>query len=266
MWVLITKLRATNSIESKQYQKAHKALWVLIPLLGIGYIMVLVTPTHPTAKLIFQYLQAILVSTQGFTVAVLYCFCNGEVRTSLRHHFQRIQIQRTLRYGEGYASQSSGHYRSSMSTFSHHSFAHRASNRGSSKSNVKNPTNSIKTNNTNNKNNNNNNNNNNDNINGNNHSNILMENSTKKHHQKNDETNGTNIRMDSILKIAECDDELTKRSLIVDETNRIDELRQIQVPVESNPDRIESIKNYRYHSIPTSAEDEDEEMADNETL
>ncbi|CAG2168296.1 unnamed protein product [Oppiella nova] len=114
MWVLITKLRAATTAESKQYRlilgikiydlivnrKAAKALLVLIPLLGVAYMLVLVTPTHRTAKLIFQYLQAILVSTQGFTVAVLYCFCNGEVRNSVRHHFERFKLRRTLRGGE----------------------------------------------------------------------------------------------------------------------------------------------------------------------
>nr|XP_046920088.1 diuretic hormone receptor-like isoform X2 [Dermatophagoides farinae] len=99
MWVLITKLRSSNSIESKQRRKAAKALLVLIPLLGVGYMLVLVTPTHPTAKWVFQYSQAVLVSTQGFTVAVLYCFCNGEVRNSLRNHFQRFRLRRTLQYG-----------------------------------------------------------------------------------------------------------------------------------------------------------------------
>ncbi|XP_054167743.1 diuretic hormone receptor-like [Oppia nitens] len=100
MWVLITKLRAATSAESKQYRKAAKALLVLTPLLGVAYMLVLVTPTHRTAKVIFHYLQALLVSTQGFTVAVLYCFCNGEVRNSVRHHFERFKLRRTLRGGE----------------------------------------------------------------------------------------------------------------------------------------------------------------------
>ncbi|CAG2121496.1 unnamed protein product, partial [Medioppia subpectinata] len=66
--------------------KAAKALLVLTPLLGVAYMLVLVTPTHRTAKLIFQYLQAILVSTQ--------------VRNSVRHHFERFKLRRTLRGGE----------------------------------------------------------------------------------------------------------------------------------------------------------------------
>lgn len=74
MWVLITKLRSSNSIESKQRRKAAKALLVLIPLLGVGYMLVLVTPTHPTAKWVFQYSQAVLVSTQVIDLIFFHLF------------------------------------------------------------------------------------------------------------------------------------------------------------------------------------------------
>ncbi|GFX41806.1 diuretic hormone receptor [Trichonephila clavipes] len=115
MWVLITKLRAATSVESKQYRnpiksnrhnysnyyvtKAAKALLVLIPLLGVTYIVVIVTPTHRTARVVFAYAQALLLSTQGFTVAVLYCFMNGEVQKSVRHHFEQWKDQRGLGSG-----------------------------------------------------------------------------------------------------------------------------------------------------------------------
>ncbi|GFY47327.1 diuretic hormone receptor, partial [Trichonephila inaurata madagascariensis] len=78
MWVLITKLRATNTVESEQYRKAAKALLVLIPLLGVTYILVIATPNHRTGEVIFTFIQATLLSIQGFIVAVLYCFLNGE--------------------------------------------------------------------------------------------------------------------------------------------------------------------------------------------
>ncbi|GIX71640.1 diuretic hormone receptor [Caerostris extrusa] len=115
MWVLITKLRAATSVESKQYRnqlnsnkhnvsnhymkKAAKALLVLIPLLGVTYIVVIVTPAHRTARVVFSYAQALLLSTQGFTVAVLYCFMNGEVQKSVRHHFEQWKDQRGLGNG-----------------------------------------------------------------------------------------------------------------------------------------------------------------------
>lgn len=110
MWVLITKLRAANTVESRQYRKAAKALLVLLPLLGVTYILVIWTPTHKTARVIFTYLQITLLSTQGFNVAVLYCFLNGEVRKSVRHHLERWKTARALKRG--------GRRRSSTSRFS----------------------------------------------------------------------------------------------------------------------------------------------------
>ncbi|XP_042150281.1 diuretic hormone receptor [Ixodes scapularis] len=97
MWVLITKLRAATTLETQQYRKAAKALLVLIPLLGVTYILVIWTPSHKTARIIFTYLQITLLSTQGFTVAVLYCFFNGEVRSTIRHHLERWRASRALR-------------------------------------------------------------------------------------------------------------------------------------------------------------------------
>ncbi|GFS48092.1 diuretic hormone receptor [Trichonephila inaurata madagascariensis] len=79
--------------------KAAKALLVLIPLLGVTYIVVIVTPAHRTARVVFAYAQALLLSTQGFTVAVLYCFMNGEVQKSVRHHFEQWKDQRGLGSG-----------------------------------------------------------------------------------------------------------------------------------------------------------------------
>lgn len=110
MWVLITKLRAATSVESKQYRKAAKALLVLIPLLGITYVVVIVTPTQKLAKVIFTYLQATLLSTQGLTVAILYCFLNAEVRNTLRHHLERWKTQR----GFGRTTRHSLTYRTSL--------------------------------------------------------------------------------------------------------------------------------------------------------
>lgn len=96
MFVLITKLRASTSIESRQYRKAAKALLVLIPLLGLTYVLLLVIPASGNAKVVFTYLQATLYSTQGLLVAVLYCFLNGEVRQCLRLHLTRWRTHRLL--------------------------------------------------------------------------------------------------------------------------------------------------------------------------
>lgn len=100
MWVLITKLRATNTVESEQYRKAAKALLVLIPLLGVTYILVIATPDHRTGEVVFTFIQATLLSIQGFIVAVLYCFLNGEVQNSLRHRFERWKIRQAINRGQ----------------------------------------------------------------------------------------------------------------------------------------------------------------------
>ncbi|CAL1300241.1 unnamed protein product [Larinioides sclopetarius] len=103
MWVLITKLRATNTVESEQYRKAAKALLVLIPLLGVTYILVIATPNHRTGEVIFTFIQATLLSIQGFIVAVLYCFLNGEVQNSIGHRLERWKIRRAVQKGQHHA-------------------------------------------------------------------------------------------------------------------------------------------------------------------
>ncbi|XP_053211117.1 diuretic hormone receptor-like [Panonychus citri] len=101
IYVLVTKTRASEtSQEFQQYRRAVKALLVLTPLLGIAYILLLVTPDSNNAKIIYTYIHATLNSTQGFTVAVLYCFLNSEVRNSLRYHIERWRNVRTLRHGD----------------------------------------------------------------------------------------------------------------------------------------------------------------------
>ena len=63
--MLITKLRSTNSAETQQYKKATKALLVLLPLLGVTYILVIAPPTdYGVLAQVFAYLQAVLISTQ----------------------------------------------------------------------------------------------------------------------------------------------------------------------------------------------------------
>ncbi|EEC09757.1 hypothetical protein IscW_ISCW007036, partial [Ixodes scapularis] len=101
MWVLITKLKAATTAESQQYRKAAKALLVLIPLLGVTYILVIWKPTQKEARAIFTYLQVALLPTQGFTVAVLYCFMNGDVRKAVRHHVEQWQTMRAVKKSNG---------------------------------------------------------------------------------------------------------------------------------------------------------------------
>lgn len=104
MWVLITKLRAATTAESQQYRKAAKALLVLIPLFGIPYVIFIIAPKHGIIAQIITYTRAISLSTQGFTVAVIYCFLNGEVRNTLRHHIDRWRATHHMEGAPRYSS------------------------------------------------------------------------------------------------------------------------------------------------------------------
>nr|XP_023011703.1 diuretic hormone receptor-like [Leptinotarsa decemlineata] len=97
MWVLITKLRSANTLETQQYHKAAKALLVLMPLLGITYVITIYAPTPDRASInVFECTRAVLLSTQGFTVALFYCFLNTEVQNTLRHHIETWKTRRSL--------------------------------------------------------------------------------------------------------------------------------------------------------------------------
>lgn len=62
--MLITKLRSANTAETRQYRKASKALLVLIPLLGITYLVVLTGPNDGFGRSVFDVCRALLLSTQ----------------------------------------------------------------------------------------------------------------------------------------------------------------------------------------------------------
>ena len=69
--VLITKLRSANTVETRQYRKASKALLVLIPLLGLTYLVVMAGPNEGVGSHIFVIARAFLLSTQVSFALVL---------------------------------------------------------------------------------------------------------------------------------------------------------------------------------------------------
>ncbi|XP_078254516.1 corticotropin-releasing factor receptor 2 [Rhinoraja longicauda] len=96
--ILMTKLRASSTSETMQYRKAVKAILVLLPLLGITYILFFVDPGKDDISYVaFLYFNSFLQSFQGFFVSVFYCFLNGEVRTAVRKRWHRWQDNHMLR-------------------------------------------------------------------------------------------------------------------------------------------------------------------------
>ncbi|KAK0145010.1 Calcitonin gene-related peptide type 1 receptor [Merluccius polli] len=104
--VLITKLKVTHQAESSLYMKAVRATLILIPLLGIQFILLPYKPQGHSE--VFQYVMSIFMHYQGLLVATIFCFFNGEVQTVLRRHWnqQRMQFGGTFANAEVFRSAS----------------------------------------------------------------------------------------------------------------------------------------------------------------
>nr|CDS27793.1 diuretic hormone receptor [Hymenolepis microstoma] len=76
--------------------KSLKACLMLIPLLGIPQVIFIV-PYHPSVVQIFSYINAVVTATQGFWVALIYCFLNEEVRILLRKSYNKFLLRNHLR-------------------------------------------------------------------------------------------------------------------------------------------------------------------------
>ncbi|XP_064456213.1 calcitonin gene-related peptide type 1 receptor-like isoform X2 [Ornithodoros turicata] len=87
--VLVTKLRAVNSPDNESTRKAVRATVILLPLLGLHYV---VTPFRPGKGVIlvaYEIFSALVTSLQGLCVALLFCFFNGEVLGVLRKYLSQ---------------------------------------------------------------------------------------------------------------------------------------------------------------------------------
>ncbi|XP_046989031.1 PDF receptor-like [Schistocerca americana] len=84
--VLVVKLRQSHTSEIEQVRKAVRAAVVLLPLLGITNLVNMADAPLDRAAwefALWSYATHFLVSFQGFFIACLYCFINGEVRAAI---------------------------------------------------------------------------------------------------------------------------------------------------------------------------------------
>ncbi|XP_047490795.1 calcitonin gene-related peptide type 1 receptor-like isoform X1 [Penaeus chinensis] len=79
--VLVTKLRAVNTApHTNSTKKAVRATLILIPLLGLHYLLIPFRPPEgSTGEAIYHFISAFAASFQGLGVSLLFCFFNGEV-------------------------------------------------------------------------------------------------------------------------------------------------------------------------------------------
>ncbi|XP_037552721.1 calcitonin gene-related peptide type 1 receptor [Nematolebias whitei] len=107
--VLITKLRMTHQAESSLYMRAVRATLILIPLLGIQYVLLVYKPQDHWLSEIYLYIMNILMHYQGLLVSTIFCFFNGEVQTVLRRQWtlQRLQFAGTFANPEFFRSSAS---------------------------------------------------------------------------------------------------------------------------------------------------------------
>ncbi|XP_067000384.2 secretin receptor [Anabrus simplex] len=100
--VLLSKMRSSVCDESKTYRRWAKSTLVLVPLFGVHYMVFLVPAYYSyigvdeIVEVTWLFCDQFFASFQGFFVAVLYCFLNGEVRTELSKKKKRFSCSKLM--------------------------------------------------------------------------------------------------------------------------------------------------------------------------
>uniref|UniRef100_A0A3Q1CLQ6 G-protein coupled receptors family 2 profile 2 domain-containing protein n=1 Tax=Amphiprion ocellaris TaxID=80972 RepID=A0A3Q1CLQ6_AMPOC len=92
--IIVQKMKArnTNQSETRVYRTLVRSTLLLIPLFGLHYVLFALIPENVGVRPRL-YLELVLGSFQGFIVAVLYCFLNGEVSSI---HAKKLSLEPDL--------------------------------------------------------------------------------------------------------------------------------------------------------------------------
>ncbi|XP_014486097.1 PREDICTED: vasoactive intestinal polypeptide receptor 2-like isoform X2 [Dinoponera quadriceps] len=87
VWVLLSKLKSSVLEETQRYKQWTRSTLVLMPLFGVHYAVFMGMSysigKNETVEVTWLLSDQLFASLQGFFVAVLYCFLNGEVRAEV---------------------------------------------------------------------------------------------------------------------------------------------------------------------------------------
>uniref|UniRef100_A0A4W5Q4D9 Secretin receptor n=1 Tax=Hucho hucho TaxID=62062 RepID=A0A4W5Q4D9_9TELE len=98
--ILVGKLQMPDmhGNEFSQYKRLTKSTFLLVTLFGLYYILFAFLPIKVSGLTykIWTFVELALASTQGFGVAVLYCFLNGEVQYEVQRRWRRWRLKQHL--------------------------------------------------------------------------------------------------------------------------------------------------------------------------
>jgi calcitonin receptor-like len=67
---------------------------LLVPLLGLNFLL---TPFRPETnnpwEYVYEVVSAMTASLQGLCVAILFCFCNGEVIAQVKRKWRTVMFR-----------------------------------------------------------------------------------------------------------------------------------------------------------------------------
>ncbi|KAI7809953.1 growth hormone releasing hormone receptor a [Triplophysa rosa] len=95
--ILVQKLKSpgVGGSDTGHFMRLAKSTLFLIPLFGMHYTVFAFLPEN-TGEIVRFYIELGLGSFQGFVVALLYCFLNGEVQAELKRTLLKWQTQSHL--------------------------------------------------------------------------------------------------------------------------------------------------------------------------